>query len=202
MNKNVFLSSLRDALHGLPQDDIDKTIDYYSEMIDDAVEEGEDEQAVIERLGSIQDIAGKIINDTPLSRLVKENIRGHKLTAAEIILIIITSPIWFSILVSLLSVIVSVYVSLWVAVFSLWAVFASLAVSGPVCLVAAVLLIGIKPLKALFVFGAALICIGLAVFMFYISLLFTKLLIRFTVFIIRKIKNIVIKKGGGEDEGK
>ena len=35
MNKSEFLDNLRNALSGLP--DREKTIDYYSEMIDDAL---------------------------------------------------------------------------------------------------------------------------------------------------------------------
>lgn len=202
MNKNEFLSKLTEELHGLPQEDVNTTIDYYAEIIDDAVEEGEDEKSVIERLGSIHDIAEKIINDTPLSKLVKENIKGHKLNTAMVILIIIGAPIWFSILASLLMLILSVYASLWSAVIALWAVFAAMSVSGPVSLAAAVFLMRVSPFKAMFIFGAALMCIGMAVFMFYISLLLTKLLGRFTVFIIRKIKNMFIKRGGVENEGK
>ncbi|MCD8181470.1 MAG: hypothetical protein LUF26_08340 [Firmicutes bacterium] len=41
MNKSEFLSGLEDRLRGLPYEEIKKTTDYYSEMIDDAVENGE-----------------------------------------------------------------------------------------------------------------------------------------------------------------
>lgn len=39
MNKDEFLNDLRHALKGLPYEEVNKTLDYYSELIDDAVEE-------------------------------------------------------------------------------------------------------------------------------------------------------------------
>lgn len=202
MNKNEFLKKLAEELHGIPKSDIDKTLDYYSEIIDDAVEEGEDERTVIERLGSVGEIAEKIIDDMPLARLVKENIKRRKWDKAMIVLIIVGSPIWFSLLISALSVIASVYLSLWAMIIALWSVFAALAVSGPVCLVGAATLIAVKPLKAMYMLGTAFMCMGIAVFMFYISWLLTKLLIKLTLFAIRKTKSAFIKRGGGEYEGK
>ena len=37
MNKGEFLDALRNALIGLPDDDVQKSLDFYSEMIDDKV---------------------------------------------------------------------------------------------------------------------------------------------------------------------
>ena len=40
MTKNAYLSELADRLRQLPQSEIDKSIAYYSEIIDDRMEEG------------------------------------------------------------------------------------------------------------------------------------------------------------------
>ena len=40
MNKQAFLSALRKGLTGLPKDDIEHSIEFYSEMLDDRIEEG------------------------------------------------------------------------------------------------------------------------------------------------------------------
>ena len=37
MNKQEFLTQLRQGLSGLPQDDIEKRLTFYSEMIDDRI---------------------------------------------------------------------------------------------------------------------------------------------------------------------
>lgn len=82
MNKSEFLSGLEDRLRGFPQEEIKKTTDYYSEMIDDAVENGESEQDVTARLGSMDNIAEKIINELPLSKIVKADVKERKISAA------------------------------------------------------------------------------------------------------------------------
>ena len=40
MNKQEFITSLYNRLSGLPQNDIENSIEFYSEMIDDRIEEG------------------------------------------------------------------------------------------------------------------------------------------------------------------
>lgn len=195
MNKIDFLDNLQNALTGLPGDDMQKTIDYYSEMIDDAVEEGEDEQAVIERLGSIEDIAEKVINETPLSRFVREDMKKRNMSAEVIILLIVSSPLWLVFLVTAFAVGFSLYIAVWSVVLSFFVIFGALAISAAAMLVVSPFLLAVRPLKAMFAFGAALLCAGLSVFLFYLSVYSAKMVIKFTVFSGRNIKGIFIRKG-------
>ena len=49
MSKTEFLTELKKALEGLPEEDIEKSLEYYSEMIDDRIEDGlSEEEAVAE----------------------------------------------------------------------------------------------------------------------------------------------------------
>ena len=41
MNKQKFLAELRKGLFGLPQDDIEERLTFYSEMLDDIMKNGE-----------------------------------------------------------------------------------------------------------------------------------------------------------------
>ena len=197
MNKNEFLNQITNALSGLPQEEIKKTLDYYSEIIDDAVEDGDDEQEVIARLGSIDDIAEKIINETPIRKFVKEDVKNYNMSIPVIILLIIGSPIWLSLLISALSVVFSVYAAIWTVIASLFAVFAALALSGVALIIASPFLIGVKPLEAMFSFGTALVCAGISVFFFFLSVWSAKMIIKLTVLAVRKIKDIFIKKRSG-----
>lgn len=43
MTKGEFLHELRERLAALPEEDIDRTVYYYSEMIDDMTEDGKTE---------------------------------------------------------------------------------------------------------------------------------------------------------------
>ena len=47
MDKIAFLEILQKKLSCLPQSDIDKTVDYYSEMIDDRMEDGTSEEEAV-----------------------------------------------------------------------------------------------------------------------------------------------------------
>ena len=123
MNKAEFLNSLRLRLNILPQGDIDQSVSYYSEIIDDRIENGEKEEDIIESLGSVKDIAEQILIDLPLKSLVKSKIKPkRKLMAWQIVLICLGSPIWLSLLISIVAVIFSVYVTIWSLVASLYAI--------------------------------------------------------------------------------
>lgn len=202
MNKHDFLNRLTYALSGIPQEERRKTIDYYSEIIDDAVEEGEDEQTVIARLGNIDNIAEKIINETPIHKFVKEDVKNHNITILNVVLIILSLPIWFPILTAVIVILFSLYITLWSIVVSFFAVFASIALAGIALFITSPFMLFVRPIKAMLAFGTALICIGLSVFIFYLSVWSAKLLIKLTVFCVRKIKDIFIKKGSGAVETK
>ena len=72
MNKQEFLASLKSSLSGLPQQEIEDRISFYSEMIDDKVEDGCPEEKVIAEIGPVDRIASQIITEIPLSTLQKQ----------------------------------------------------------------------------------------------------------------------------------
>lgn len=196
MNKEEFLNKLVESLSGLPQNEVQKTVDYYSEIIDDAVENGENEQEVIARIGNIDTIVEKIIDDTPIRKFVKEDMKQRKPAVATVVLLIVCSPIWLPLLIAIFAIAISLYLSIWAIIASIFAVFAALALSGIALIVSTLFALTTMPLKAFFIFGAALICIGLSVFIFFLSLICAKLIIKFTIFIGRKIKERFIRRGG------
>ena len=57
MTKTEFLSSLRHRLAGLPEDYIEETLLYYSEIIDDYTEDGLTEEEAVLGLGDTDTIA-------------------------------------------------------------------------------------------------------------------------------------------------
>ena len=131
MNKQEFLGQLRNGLNGLPQEEIEERVIFYSEMIDDRMEEGLSEEEAVGAIGNIDSIVSQAIVDIPLSKCIKEKITPKKkLSAAEIILLLITAPILLSLLISLVSAVVSVYAALWVVIIALWAVFGSIVACG------------------------------------------------------------------------
>lgn len=58
MNKQEFLMRLREGLSGLPENDIEERLIFYSEMIDDRKEEGLSEEEAVREIGNIDEIIG------------------------------------------------------------------------------------------------------------------------------------------------
>ena len=59
MNKQEYLESIRSRISAMPADDVNRFMDYYSEMIDDRVEDGLSEEEAVADMGS-PDAAVKI----------------------------------------------------------------------------------------------------------------------------------------------
>ena len=106
MNKQEFLEQLKGRLSGLPAADVDERLDFYSEMIDDSIEEGLSEEEAVSQVGTVNDVARQIIGEIPLSKIVKENVKPkRRLRAWEIVLLVLGSPGWVSLLIAAVSVV-------------------------------------------------------------------------------------------------
>ena len=197
MDKIDFLSALQKGLSGLPQDDIDRSIDYYSEMIDDMTEEGMSEEEAVAALGTLEDIVKQIISEIPLTKLVKEKIKPKKrLGALEILLLILGSPIWLSLLIAAFAVMISIYAVLWSVIISLWSVFASFVACALGGIAAGIVFICLgNPHVGIAMIGAGIFCAGLSILLFFACREATKGIIFLTKKCALGIKNLFIKKG-------
>ena len=63
MSKQEFLTQLRKALSGLPQNDIEERIEFYSEMIEDRIDEGLSEGEAIAAVGTVEELNEKAGNN-------------------------------------------------------------------------------------------------------------------------------------------
>ena len=195
MTKQEFLAELRRGLSGLPQNDIEERLNFYSEMIDDRMEEGLSEQEAVDGIGSVDSVVSQILGDIPLSKLVKEKITPKKqLKAWMIVLIILGAPIWFSLAVAAVSVAFALYFSLWSIIVSLWAVFASLVICVPGGIAAGlVAFVSGGGLAGIALMGAGLVCAGLSVFAFFGCKALTKGTIALTKKVAVAVKRAFIK---------
>ena len=197
MTKHEFLAQLRKGLSGLPKDDIEDRLMFYSEMIDDRTEEGLSEEDAVLAVGTIDEIVQQVIADIPLTKIAKERIKSkRRLSAGEIALLALGSPIWLSLGIAVIAVILAIYVSLWSVIVSFWAIFASLAVCV-VCSVSALVIFiaGGSGASGVAMLAAGLVCAGLSIFMFYGCRAATKGILILTKKIAIWIKNFFIKKG-------
>lgn len=198
MSKQEFLEQLRGGLaglSGLSQDDIEERLTFYSEMIDDRMEEGLSEKDAVSGIGSVDTIISQIVADIPLTKLVKEKITPKKrLKAWEIVLLVLGSPIWFSLLIAAFAVILSLYVVLWSVIISLWAVFGSVIACAVSNIAVGIGFALAGSLAGIALAGAGIVCAGLSIFLFYGCRAATKGTLLFTKKIALGIKNCFINK--------
>lgn len=169
MRKEEFLTALRDALHGLPARDLERSLEFYREMIDDRMEDGLSEEEAVAAIGPVEDVVAQILSETPLPRLVREKVRPHRgLRIWEIVLLVLGSPVWLPLLAAAALVILAVYLVIWAVIVSLYAVDLSFAVCGVAGLFGIYLAERTGNLAAgIMMLGAGFICAGIAIFLFF-----------------------------------
>ena len=167
MNKQEFLDRLRNGLSGMPREDIEERLIFYSEMIDDRMEEGLSEAEAVGAIGTVDDVISQILTDTPLTKLVKEKIKpGRSMRPWEIVLLVLGFPVWLPLLIAAFAVILAVYIVVWSAVISLWAVEVSLWAVALGGVISAFTAQG-NGLSGIAMFSIGLCCAGLSIFLFF-----------------------------------
>lgn len=195
MNKESFLHALKKELRGLSDEDLASSLDYYAEMIDDRVESGMSESEAVCAIGSPSSAAHDILLDMPLPKILKSKYKKKSHWRAwEIVLLVLGSPIWLSLLIAAFAVIFSLYTCLFAVLIALWAVsvaFGGAALGGIVVFITSLFTL---PATSFVYLGAALVFIGL-------SLSFTLLCVKITpyfgkaaLYILKGIKSILVGK--------
>ena len=169
MSKQEFLEQLSEGLSGLPQDDIEERLTFYNEMIEDKMEDGLSEEEAVSAIGPVEEIIEQAVAETPLMKIAKERIKlKRRLRVYEIVLLVLGSPIWLSLVIAAFAVILSLYISLWSVIVTLWSVFASFigcSIGGVLSCV--VFIVNGHGVSGLVMLAAGIVCAGLAIFMFY-----------------------------------
>lgn len=195
MNKQQFLDALRRGLSQLPEEEIEKQTAYYSELIDDMVEDGMSEWEATERLGSVQEIYENILQDMPLPLLVRTKAKPRGgWTAITVILVILGFPIWFSLAVALFAVILAVYASLWAVGISVFAAVLAIIICAVVLAAFFFILIFKNISAAVLAMGAGLILAGIGLLLGLGAFYLCKGILKATVSIGRAVKRLFIRK--------
>ncbi|MBR2408530.1 MAG: DUF1700 domain-containing protein [Lachnospiraceae bacterium] len=196
MNKNEFLAELKERLAGLSETDMNQSLDYYTEMIDDRMEDGLSEEEAVAAVGTPGEIAGEILGEMPLTKLVKARVKPkHRMAAWEVVLLVLGSPIWFSLLIVLFAVVFSLYISFWAVIISLWATVLALGAAA---------LAGVFGLfttiaaghgwAGIALFGVGVFLAGLTIFAYYGCLYATKGIWFLGKKLFRSVKGCFIRK--------
>lgn len=195
MNKQEFVSHLESKLRGLPENEVRARIGFYSEMIDDRIEDGLSEEEAIADLGNTDEIASQIIADIPLSKIVKNKITPvRKLRAWEIILIALGAPLWIPLLITAFALLFTAYAVLWTLVAVAWSVFAAFAGSSAATAAGIILIATGNSTAGFILIASGLVVAGLAIFSFFGCTAATKGSAILSKKIAIGIKNLFVKK--------
>lgn len=196
MTKLQFLFALHEKLTGLPKAEVEERLNFYCEMIEDRMEEGLTEEEAVCAVGSAEEIAAQIAQAIQPAKAPKTQVKDkRKWKTWEIVLLILGSPLWASLLIAAAAVIFALYISLWAVIISLWAVFAALAASGFGCVAAGIgVIVSGNTASGLAMLGAGLVCAGLSVFAFPGC----KAASRGTVLLTKKLATCFRKKEGAQ----
>jgi len=165
MNKQEYLTAIREKIKAMPAEDIERFTDYYSEMIDDRIEDGLSEDDAVADMVSPDDAVEQILSEMPLAKIVKEKIKPkHELKAWEVILIILGSPVWIPLLITAAVLLLTLWIVACTLLVSFYVVVLSFVVAGICGIVSVIpLFIAHCPYAAFLMLGAALIGTGIAI---------------------------------------
>ncbi|HCM90280.1 MULTISPECIES: DUF1700 domain-containing protein [Vagococcus] len=134
MTQNQFITTLRRELLKRNVLDTETHINYYQEIIADYIEDGFTEESAVAKIGAIDDIVATITKEKnqPIDVI-------HKNSKSPLIwtLLIIGSPLWLSILLSIILLIASGIIILWCLPLTLGSLSFAFLLTGIVSLVGA-----------------------------------------------------------------
>ncbi|MBR3245408.1 MAG: DUF1700 domain-containing protein [Parasporobacterium sp.] len=199
MDKQNFLNGIRERLQGLPEEEIRKSEEYFSEMIDDRVEDGMTEEQAVEEIGSIDDAVSEILQDIPLMDVIKAKTKNRrKMKTWELVLLIVGSPIWVPVLIGLAAVALALYITIWALVISFFAVDFAFAISGIALFLGGIVgIFQISPSFGFTAIGSGLLLSGLTLLLFVPLIKLAKATAKLARVFVLWIKSLII--GGGKN---
>lgn len=195
MSKADFLRLLERALAQLSEEERQKNLEYYSELLDDMMEEGMTEAEATAKLGSPNQIAQSILQEMPLGKLVSTRIKPKSgWTPLAIVLAVVGSPVWVPLLLAAVAVVLAVFVSIWALGFAAVAVVLGLVVAVVATPIIAIRAATLTLPVGLLLLGAGLVLLGLCVLGGLMAVELCKLLWQLTVWLAHKVKGLFIRK--------
>lgn len=195
MSKADFLRLLERALAQLSEEERQKNLEYYSELLDDMMEEGMTEAEATAKLGSPSQIAQSILQEVPLGKLVSTRMKPKSgWTPLAIVLAVVGSPVWVPLLLAGVAVVLALFVSIWALGFAAIAVVIALAVAVVAAPIIAIRAAMLTLPVGLMLLGAGLVLLGLCVLGGLMAVELCRLLWQLTVWLAHKIKGLFIRK--------
>ena len=170
VNRETFLQQLRMALNGLPQEEIENAVAYYTEYLEDAGEENE--QQAIADLGTAASVAAQIRANAALRALKKQPPTAKKGIHAVwlVVLAVFASPIALPIAIAAVAVAFALVITVLAVLFALGVATVAMLAAGIAALVASFVVLFSNIGAGLFGIGGAMVCTGLALLLGVLSI--------------------------------
>ncbi len=176
MTKSEYLKQLNSALRPIKCKERQRSLAYFSEAIDDRMEDGVSEEQAVSELESIPAAAERIIAEA--SELGNLKVKRSPWT---ITLVILGFPVWFPLLAAVAVIVLSLYMTVWILIGTLFIISVSFALSGVCSLVFLFWIVFLSPLSAIMAMGIGLILSGIGVALFIPAMYFAKGFVAATV---------------------
>lgn len=196
MKRQEYLGQLRVALACLPEAEIEESVGFYAEMIDDRVADGMVEEEAVAQLDDPKAAARAIIADLPpVPRAAVRTKQKNRVLYWT--LVVLGFPLWFTLLVAAASVAFAGVLVIWLLVAGLWMLAAGLLAGGPLGIVVCLwgLANGQIP-YGIVELGSGLVCFGLGLFCLHGALAASKALMQVSRQWIAKMKAPFVKERG------
>lgn len=131
MTKQEFLNRIGALLSCLPQEQVHEAQAFYTEAIDDRMEEGMSEAEAVASLGDPAHIAEEIIDDLPVVPRAAAKTR-RKSSLLFWIIVILGSPAWVPLGAAFFIVVACIYAVVWVLAGCIWLIAAVSCALSPI----------------------------------------------------------------------
>ncbi|MBS7007477.1 DUF1700 domain-containing protein [Anaerostipes sp.] len=202
MSKGEFLESLKRLLKSLGKSEREKSLSYYSEMIDDYMEDGYTEEDAVEQVGNPGLIAQEILEeqgDKAGSRMS----RGMKGLIG--VLLILGFPLWGSLalagiclLLAAVLLVLSAYIVIWCIPVCTGAFSAAGLVLSVVSMGGAAVIVFQNPAAGVLQLGVGMALAGIFVLFGLLTWILAKIFTGVTIRFSRWLAGVVIRKRGAE----
>ena len=194
MLREEFIKLLEQRLAGIPKADLDRTLEYYNEIISDKLDDGLEEKEAIDSLGSIDEMVNNTLKDIPMNKLAKEKLNlNRKLKTWEIVLLSATSIIWVPILIALMVVVVAIYIGLWSGVIGLASGTVSCAATSLIIIPGLVDVITGNFGSGIVIIGIGMASLGMSILLGILTFELAKIMVIVCKKIVLKIKSLFIR---------
>ena len=164
MNRSEFFKKLEQGLTRVSKEERDAALDYYNEYFDDAGLENE--QAVIEELGSPAQIAARIKADSAVKKLEADNKPSMKKGISAVwlvILAIFAAPIALPLAIGAAALAIGLLAALIGVVIALVVSVAAFFIGGVVVVISGIAVIATSVPTAIFSIGVGLLILGISI---------------------------------------